>query len=180
MNRTLGNQALWCAAAFFPDKQALQTVNVLQSQLVVWSMCLSKQSAEDWVEFRIRSFRAARWAIYRFMGQRWSTWWLTRTWNYTGHRARCSKWQPPPPCALLNEFRSLAWWSREQREKEGTRHPTRFFPKLMGEEIELDRACGQSWRDVAQDRGKWKACRMRWVEQQDLPWASHSQLAIEV
>ena len=68
MNRTLGNQALWCAAAFFPDKQALQTVNVLQSQLVIWSMRLSKQNAEDWVEFRIRSFRAARWAIYRFMG----------------------------------------------------------------------------------------------------------------
>ena len=45
MNRTLGNQALWCAAAFFPDKQALQTVNVLQSQLVIWSMRLSKPSA---------------------------------------------------------------------------------------------------------------------------------------
>ena len=63
---------------------------------------------------------------------------------------------------------------------EGIRHPKRFFPKLMGEERELERACGKPWREEAKDRKKWQSHKTTWIEQQDLPWASHVQLAIEV
>ena len=44
VDKVLGNTALWCAAAFHPDKHALQTINVLQSQLVVWTMRLAKRN----------------------------------------------------------------------------------------------------------------------------------------
>ena len=180
MNRVLGNTALWCASAFHPDKLALQTVNVLQSQLVVWSMRLAKKGDEDWLEFRLRCFRAARWAIQRHMGARWSTLWLHRAWAYAGHRARSGLWVPPTPSGLLDSFRSLSWWQNEQGLKQGKRHPARFYPRLMGEERDLDKAAGGPWRDVAMDRVQWRAMMDVWVEQQDLPWSSHTQLAIEL
>ena len=163
MDKVLGNTALWCASAFQPDQMALQTVNVLQSQLVIWSMRLAKGRGEDWIDFRIRSFRAARWAIHRFMGMRWSTRWLQRTWDYTGH-----------------SFRTLEWWQTEQQRKSGMRHPGRFFPRLMGNERDLDAAAGGPWRDKAMDREGWRVLRQNWVNQQNLPWSSHTQLAIEV
>ena len=87
LHRIIGNTVLWCAAAFQPDKQALQAVNVLQSQMVIWSMRLGKRAGEDWLDYRLRSFRASRWAIQRFIGVRWSTCWLQRAWDYAGHRA---------------------------------------------------------------------------------------------
>ena len=180
MDRVLGNMALWCASAFIPDKLSLQTVNVLQSQLVIWMMRLGKRGEEDWIEFRMRSFRAARWAIQRHLGLRWSTLWLQRSWDYAGHRARSYLWQPPTPSGLLDSFRTLEWWRNEQEHKLGKRHPGRFYPKLMGEERALERAAGGQWRDLAMDRNAWRAKRGEWVEQQDLPWSSHTQLAIEV
>ena len=107
MNRTLGNKAMWCIAAFQPDKQALQVINVLQSQLTIWSMRLAKRADEDWLDYRVRSFRSARWSIQRFMSKRWSTCWLERAWDYAGHRARCVNWDPQPPSSLFTEFRTL-------------------------------------------------------------------------
>ena len=38
LHRIVGNTVLWRAAAFQPDRHALQAVNVLQSQMVIWSM----------------------------------------------------------------------------------------------------------------------------------------------
>ena len=180
LNRVLGNMALWCAAAFQPDQLALQTVNVLQSQIVIWSMRLSKRGDEEWLDFRLRSFRAARWAIQRHLGTRWSTQWLQRSWDYAGHRARSGLWMPPTPSGLLDSYRTLSWWQREQGLKQGKRHPARFYPTLMKEERDLDKAAGGHWRDVAMDRVKWRAQRDVWLEQQDLPWSSHTQLAIEM
>ena len=180
LHRTVGNTVLWCAAAFLPDKQALQTVNVLQAQMVIWSMRLGKREGEDWLEYRLRSFRASRWAIQRFIGIRWSTCWLQRAWDYAGHRARSSEWQPPPPSGMLDSFRHLQWWSKEQASKFGKRHPARFFPQLMGEERALDEAAKGPWRELARRKEEWRQCRDEWVKRQDLPWSSHTQLAIEV
>ena len=180
MDKVLGNLVLWCAAAFQPDKLALQTVNVLQSQLVIWSMRLAKHSNEDWLEFRIRCFRSARWAIQRFVGTRWSTAWLKRAWGFAGHRARSGLWRPPPPSGLINNFRTLEWWTKEQQTKQGKRHPGRFFPRLMGEERALEDAAEGPWRELAMDRVEWNGKLGRWLEQQDLSWCSHTQLAIEI
>ena len=180
MDKVLGNLVLWCAAAFQPDKPALQTVNVLQSQLVIWSMRLAKHSSEDWLDFRIRCFRSARWAIHRFLGSRWSTEWLKRAWGFAGHRARSGLWHPPPPSGLIDNFQTLEWWSAEQQAKQGRRHPGRFYPRLMGEERALEAAAEGPWRDVAMDRVTWNGKLGRWLEQQDLSWCSHTQLAIEI
>ena len=73
LHKVVGNAVLWCSSAFQPDQHALKAINVLQSQMAIWCMRLSKGNEEDWVEFRLRSFRAARWAIQRFIGVRWST-----------------------------------------------------------------------------------------------------------
>ena len=180
MNRVLGNMALWCAAAFQPDKMALQTINVLQSQIVIWMMRLSKREGEEWLEFRLRTFRASRWAIQRHLGQRWSTQWLRRVWDYAGHRARGGLWLPPTPSGLLDSFRTLEWWQHQQGCKRGARHPARFYPRLMGEERDLNSAAGEPWRDLAMNREGWRSKRDVWVEQQDLSWSSHTQLAIEI
>ena len=179
LHRILGNTVLWCAAAFQPDQQALQAVNVLQAQMVIWCMRLGKREGEDWLDYRLRSFRASRWAIQRFIGERWSTCWLQRVWDYTGHRARSAEWAPPPPSAVLDSFRTLQWWTEEQSNKLGKRHPARFFPRLMGEERALDDAAGGPWRKLAAHREEWRKCREEWVKRQDLPWSSHTQLAIE-
>ena len=180
LHRVIGNTVLWCACAFQPDQYALKAVNVLQSQMVIWCMRMGKRDQEDWMEFRIRSFRSSRWAIQRFIGTRWSTCWLQRCWDYTGHRCRSASWDPPTPSGLLDAFRTLDWWTSEQNSKRGLRHPSRFYPKLMGDERALNEAAAGSWRVLAGQRDEWRRCRETWVAQQDLPWSSHTQLAIEV
>ena len=180
LHRVLGNAALWCAGAFFPDKGSLQTINILQSQLVVWSMRLSKGRDEDWVTFRIRTFRIARYVIIQqHCPERWSTSWLRRVWGYAGHRARSGGWRSPPLSYYIDCFRDLRWWEQEQQSSTGLRHPARFYPKLMTEERALNRAAQGAWRRVAQDRDAWQQGLRRWLEQQDLEWSSHTQLAIE-
>ena len=59
------------------------------------------------------------------------------------------------------------------------RHRGRFFPRLMTEERALDAAAGGAWRVAAKDRSGWAEKMGSWVEQQDLPWASLEQLALE-
>ena len=59
MQKVLGNAGLWCAGAFVPDKQALHAANVVQAEMVIWSMRLAKPPHETWKDFRIRCFRSA-------------------------------------------------------------------------------------------------------------------------
>ena len=179
MNKVLGNMTLWCSSAFYPDRLSLQAMNTLQSQLVIWIMKLSKGKDEDWVSFRIRGFRAARYAILRFLPGRWSTAWLERSWNYAGHRARAQEWECPPASAILNTYRDLEWWEQQQGQRFGIRHPHRFRVKLMGEEREMEEIAGGRWREVAHDRETWRDLRTKWIQKKDLPWASHVQLALE-
>ena len=137
LHRIIGNGVLWRAAAFQPDKQALQTVNVLQAQMVIWSMRLGKREGEDCLDFRLRSFRASRWAIQRFIGVRWSTCWLQRSWEYAGHRARSTEWEPPPPCGVLDAFRIMLHCGGQRNSAAGPVNVT-----LMGDERALDEAAG--------------------------------------
>ena len=60
-------------------------INALQFQLVARVMKLSKGRDEDWASYRVRCFRAARYAIARYLPC--TTAWLTRFWLYVGHRA---------------------------------------------------------------------------------------------
>ena len=180
MQKTLGGTSLWAVGAFIPDKIALHAINVLQSQLTIWSMRLCRGHSESWVEFRVRCFRAARHNIHLHVRDRWSTLWLKRCWSYCGHRARCATWSPQPGCAILDNYRCLEWWERESGLIQGVRHPARFFPRLMGEERMLNRAAKGKWREHAQNRQAWTASMVEWISQQDVPWASHDQLAIDV
>ena len=179
MQKVLGGTSLWCVGAFIPDRQSLHAINVLQSQLVIWSMRLGKRNHEAWTDYRIRCLRSARYAISSAVSHRWSTLWLQRCWSYCGHRARCSEWIPKPACAVLNEYRGLPWWTDQQGRVEGLTHKGRFFPRLMTEERALDAAAGGDWRVVAQDRAGWAGKMGAWVEQQDLPWASLEQVALD-
>ena len=110
MQKVLMGTSLWCVGAFVPDKQGLLAINTLQAQLTVWAMRLVKPNEMPWVEFRIKCFRSARYAISTHVTHRWSTLWLQRTWGYSGHRARCYGWDPKPGCASLDRYRTLQWW----------------------------------------------------------------------
>ena len=111
-------------------------------------------------------------SIYTHMGDRWSTLWLKRAWFYAGHRARAITWNP------LDSYRNLTWWTEQQLLQAGHRHKGRFFPRLMNEERALDRASGGPWRTIAQDRLQWAEKCKKWVELQDLDWASMEQLSL--
>ena len=50
----------------------------------------------------------------------------------------------------------------------------------MNAERAMDRAAGGPWREVAMHRGDWDKRGVTWIEQQDLPWASFEQLALDV
>ena len=178
LQRVLGGTSLWCVSAFVPDQNALKAINVLQSQLVIWSMRLARGRSETWLEFRMRSFRVARYVILQHMGERWSTHWLRRCWLYAGHRARGIHLTPTPGCSLLDSYRNLEWWQEQQGLSTGHRHKGRFFPRLMSEEKAMNRAAGGPWREVAQNREGWRQCTSAWIEQQDLPWSSGVQLAL--
>ena len=133
---------MWCVSAFIPNKNALQAINTLQAQLTMWALRLGKRSSESWVEFRVRSFRAARYCISAHHKDRWSTMWLRRCWLYCGHRARGAQWHPIPGSTLLDRFRDLTWWQNQQLSRTGLRHPRRFYPKLMNDERSLNAAAG--------------------------------------
>ena len=85
-----------------------------------------------------------------------------------------------PACARLDRFRTLNWWRDQQGQIQGTRHPGRFFPRLMNQERALEAAAGGDWRVVAEDKGYWHQHMSVWIQQQDLPWASLEQTALEM
>ena len=179
LQKVLGGTAFWCTGAFVPDKFALHCINMLQSQLVMWSMRLAKGPGEAWVEYRVRCLRSARYAIQTHMRVRWSTLWLQRCWDYSGHRARGVHREVIPGCSLLDLFRRLEG-EEQQGLSEGIRHPARFYPSLMTEERAMNLAAGGNWRDKANDRTAWAHLRQTWIHQEDLPWASLEQLSLEV
>ena len=117
----VGGAALWNCCAFAPEHVAMEALNIILTQLVIWMMRLGKRSTETWVEFRQRSVNRLGRPLGS-LGERWSTVWLKRWWNYCGRR----EFEPRPASTMLNGFRDAEWWSLEQRRVEGLRHSGRF------------------------------------------------------
>ena len=78
MHKVVTTSALWCTAAFPPDKGALKAVNTQQILLVGWLLRLGKRKHEKWLTFRLRLVRSARAMLHRAGLPRWSTSWRTR------------------------------------------------------------------------------------------------------
>ena len=126
MHKVVTNSALWCSAAFPPDKGALKAVNTQQMLLVGWLLRLGKRRNEEWLAFRLRLVRSARAMLHRAGLPRWSTCWLQRWWGYAGHRARSMLRDTPPFSAEIDSVRTLQWWTRQSAA--GRRHPGQFCP----------------------------------------------------
>ena len=178
MDRVIGGAALWNIAAFFPDPTTMEALNNLQVQFVVWMLRPRKSSSETWVAFRQRSVRQARQIIHTHLGTRWSTQWLRRYWNYSGHTARSLLTPSPTAASILCHYRTAEWWEQQQRLSYGLRHTGRYFPKLAPMDRRMNRAAEGRWRERAMDRVAWRDACNAWISQQDLPWASGNQLAL--
>ena len=172
LDRVIGGLVLWCLAALAPDKSAMILLNSLQLQLTMWCMKVGKRSNETWLAFKQRRFRGARQVVWNCLRRRWSTAWLERWWNFSGHRARGRDRVVPGAASIMDNFRDRSWWVAEQLKPQGQRlqHP-RHYPKLSNLEKDMDFAAGGAqWRVVARDRAQWQACRGKWIECMDVPW----------
>ena len=176
--KVVGGAMLWCVCAFSPESQALETLNRIMYQLVIYMLRLKKGKFEEWVDFRKRGVRHARQVVSLHLKDRWSTQWLARYWNYAGHVARGLLNTPAPSSAILCYHRSVHWWERQQEDPLGMRHSNRFFSKLYPLERSLDTAAGGEWRFVAMDRREWRSKLPNWTERMDVPWTSGSQDAL--
>ena len=179
LDRVVGGSALWAVAAKTPECSALQSINQLQLQCIVWMLRLRKGTDEEWVDFKQRSIRQARQTVCLHSASRWSSAWLSRFWGYMGRVARNLRSENPTCAGYMSAFRSYEFWEREQRRVGGMRHSGRFFPKLSKLDQAMNEVVGRSWRDGAQNRERWKGLAPTWISQQDVPWHSGQKFAIE-
>ena len=179
LDRVVGGSALWAVAALTPETSALQAINQLQFQCVIWLLGLRKGTTEDWVTFKQRSMRQARQVVCLHSSGRWSSAWLSRFWGYMGHVARNYRSNNPTCAGFLNAFRDCEWWEKEQQRVGGMRHSGRFFPKLVQLDRAMNAVVGHPWREGAQNRQLWKDLAPSWIHQSDVPWCSGEQFAIE-
>ena len=180
LQTVVGGAGLWCIAALPPDKQALELVNKVQNQFLVWMMKRGRHAEESWVQHHIRVHREARSMLAYHGYKRWSTIWLQRQWGYAGHRARCMTRQTPLASAILDGWRDRQWWDREKSLSGGARHPGRFHAKLMPMEKVMDEAAGDVWKRVAMSRRVWKSRESNFVALVDVPWTSGRQSMLEM
>ena len=142
-------------------------------------MRVAKKQDESWVNFRERAFRGARSVVHRFSKKRWSTLWLERWWQFAGHRTRCSLHETLNAATIIDSFRTRSWWQDQQKKPvTGMRHRGHIYPRLMNMERDMDKAAGGPWREKTFDRQGWRGLLTAWIEQKDLPWASHRQACI--
>ena len=179
LDRVVGGSAMWCICAFSPEPAALQALNLLLFQMVLWMLGLRKRANEQWVDFRRRGMRMARQLVCRSLPDRWSTQWLSRWWGFQGHVARGLDRDAPLSSSLLCHFRTLEWWTLQQSLTTGMRHSGRFHAKLHQMDRRMNAAAAQPWRVLARDREGWGARAHTWIQSQDLPWASGQQFALE-
>ena len=176
MEKVLGGTVLWPLAALPMDAASLGLLNNLQMQACMWMMRVAKKGDENWIQFRERAYRGARAIIHKWSKKRWSTLWLERWWNFAGHRTRCSLHDTVNAATVVDSYRTRTWWQEQQRlPGTGVRHPGRIFPKLMNLERDMDRVTQGPWREHTYNRQGWKGLLTAWIEQKDLPWASHRQ-----
>ena len=179
LDRVVGASILWNACAFSPEPHALEAINQLMFQMVVWMLKLRKHGAESWADYRRRSVRQARQMVFRFLTGRWSTQWLRRWWLYNGHVARGATRNPTPAPTVMSEYRTVEWWEREQLRVAGLKHTGRFFPKLCPLDKRMNSVCGGTpWRETALQRDKWQSLTDAWIQLADVQWASGNQFAI--
>ena len=169
-SRVVTNSAPWCSPAIVPDQQALSAANAHLMLMITWMTGSKRKTGEEWLHFHLRSLRAARAVAHQYLKERWSTTWLRRLWGYAGHRARSLVFPRPPASAIVDKYRCRVWWSAQQEDPKGIRHPGRFYPRLYNFETIMDEVCGTQWRQAAEDRTKWKG-----LEDLDVPWASGGQ-----
>ena len=179
LDRVVGGAILWNSSAFTPEQASLQAINQTLYQFVLWMLRLRRRPNETWPDYRKRGLRQARQLVCLHMKERSTSQWLSRYWGFMGHVARGSDLQSPPCSSIICVHRTLAWWSEQQASTTGARHTGRFRAKLMNFEKPLHRAAGGDWRDVARDRGLWRELAQQWIAQNDVPWASGLQFAIE-
>ena len=178
MERVLGGTVLWPLAALPMDTSSLGLVNSLQLQMCIWIMRVAKKPEEGWVQFRERAFRGARAVVHKYSKKRWSTLWLERWWQFSGHRTRCNMHETANAAAQIDSYRTRTWWQLQQRSSSGTKHPGHIYPKLMNMERDMDKVAGGPWRERTYDRQGWKGLLTAWIVQKDLPWASLRQLSL--
>ena len=175
----VGGAALWYAAAAMPNYQAMGALNSMQLEMVARMSGIRRRPEESWLDHRLRGLRAARQILHNAGMERWSTIWLRRHWQYRGHVARAASREQPPASTLMDAFRTLPWWRRQQGLRDGVRHPAAFYPHMSNEEVRLNRAAGvKEWRTLAEDPAEWKKREMVWVQQNDVAWCSGRQLAL--
>ena len=180
LQSVVAGSALWSCAALPMDEQALGLVNQAQTQFIVWMMQKGRRQGETWLDHHIRTHREARSALHFHGGDRWSTVWLKRVWRYSGHRARAGMSDSPPPSAVVDGWRSLEWWQREQCLSSGARHPASFHAKLMKHEKNMNAGANGEWRQLARDRGVWKSREIHFLRLADVKWASRRQVALSM
>ena len=177
----VGGAAPWYASAATPTPQAMGALNTMQLEMVARMSGLRRGTEESWLDFRMRGLRAARQILHNAGQARWSTTWLRRHWQYRGHVVRARERECPPASAIMDSFRTLKWWRRQQTWRDGVRHPAAFYPHLSNEEIRLNRAAGVGdWRQLATSPPEWKQGEERWVKMNDVAWSSGRQLALQV
>ena len=165
----------WVVGVLFPSSKVQQAVNYMQCRCVRSMMGVKRGRDELWVQYEQRSLRLARLMIWKHRGLRWGDIALQMFWRYSGHRARQEEGSVT---AELTHFRTLQWWSREQRLSGGLRH-RRHFPALMSAERQVAAAAGgENWRDIARHRVLWKQKEGTWLQRMAVPWSSLRQLAL--
>ena len=179
LDRVVGGAAMWCISPFPPERNAMQALNLLLFQCILWMLRLKKPNHEHWTDFRKRGFRQARQLVVMHMTQRWSTRWLSQWWGYMGHLARNAQTNNPTCAAIMCQYRPLEWWQHQQALISGERHKGRFFAKIHPLDAKMNTAAGGPWREIAQDRGLWKSRAQTWISMNDLPWNSGMQFEIE-
>ena len=176
MERVLGGTVLWPLAALPMDASSLGLINTLQLQMCIWIMRVAKRPEESWVQYRERSFRAARAIVHQYSKKRWSTVWLERWWAYAGHRTRATMHEGLHAAAIIDAYRTRSWWLEQQsRPHTGMKHQGRLFPRLMNMERDMDKITRGPWREKTYNRKGWRELATAWIEQMDLPWASMRQ-----
>ncbi|CAE7191823.1 unnamed protein product, partial [Symbiodinium necroappetens] len=168
--------ALWACQTWQCSEYLLRCANSLQLSQARTIMHLHKPAGDDWLEWNKRTLRQARLALHRHEIQRWSTFILSQIWSLAGHASRGDE-----VASAMMRWRNLAWWRIEQTIPPswgGHRHSGRFNPHLDIER-QIVEVAGEDWQSKAGDRIWWANMEDRFVEKNDVPWASGEQNQLE-
>ena len=180
LDRVCFGSISWVVGTVHPTVAGMKMLNQLQMEFLVSMLGWRRSEGELWVEFRQRAFRGARNLLHSMQKERWSTMYLRLCWRYLGHRARNGHLQNPGCAGVLSTYRTLRWWKREHGLSGGERHRRRHYPRLMGNQREVEENVeGRDWLEAALDKKYWASREGSWLERRDVAWSSGSQFAVE-